>query len=158
MFSLGRPDFVPTSFREENGGREDGMSGLRDILDKLASGEMSTDEAERRLGGLPAVVDQPDGDSDDAAKYLRIVVEGAGASEPMVNLRLPLKIVRAGVGLGALLPEHTREKMSEKLRAKGIFVDPFELAATDMDTFIETLSGLEIEVEGRRATLRVFVD
>ncbi len=48
--------------------------------------------------------------------------------------------------------------MSEKLRAKGIFVDPFELAATDMDTFIETLSGLEIEVEGRRATLRVFVD
>ncbi len=55
------------------------MSGLRDILDKLASGEMSTDEAERRLGGLPAVVDQPDGDSDDAAKYLRIIVEGAGA-------------------------------------------------------------------------------
>ena len=62
----------------------------------------------------------------------------------MLNLRVPLNIVRAGIKLGAMLPEPAREKMSEKLRAKGIFVDPFELAATDMETFIETLSGLEI--------------
>ncbi len=136
------------------------MSGLREILDKLAAGEMDAEEAERRLGGLPEVVDQPSGDDEpkDASKYLRIIVEGADAGEPMLNLRVPMNIVRAGVKLGAMLPEPTREKMSEKLRAKGIFVDPFELAATDMDTFIETLSGLEIEAEGRRATLRVFVD
>lgn len=136
------------------------MSGLREILDKLAAGELNAEEAERRLGGLPEVVDQPAGDDEpkDSPKYLRIIVEGADASEPILNLRVPLNIVRAGVKLGAMLPEPTREKMSEKLRAEGIFVDPFELAATDMDTFIETLSGLEIEAEGRRATLRVFVD
>ncbi len=136
------------------------MSELREILDKLAAGEMSAEEAERRLGGLPEAVEGPadDGEPKSAPKFLRIILEGVGAREPMVNLRVPLKIVRAGVELGAMLPERTKEKMSEKLRAKGIFVDPFELAATDMDTFIETLSGLEIEAEGRRATLRVFVD
>ncbi len=122
------------------------MSGLREILDKLAAGEMSAEEAERRLGGLPDVVDQParDGGPKDAPKYQRNIVEGADASEPMLNLRVPLNIVRAGIKLGAMLPEPTREKMSEKLRARGIFVDPFELAS-DMETFIETLSGLEIE-------------
>ena len=71
-FSLGRRGFVPMSFREENEAREDGMSALREILDKLAAGEMNADEAERRLGGLPKVVDQPAGGDEPkgAPKYL----------------------------------------------------------------------------------------
>ncbi len=60
------------------------MSGLREILDKLAAGEMSAEEAERRLGGLPDVVDQParGGGPKDAPKYQRNIVEGATRANP----------------------------------------------------------------------------
>ena len=60
------------------------MSGLREILDKLAAGEMSAEEAERRLGGLPDVVDQParGGGPKDAPKYRRNIVEGATRANP----------------------------------------------------------------------------
>ena len=139
------------------------MNGnLREILDKLAAGEMSADEAERLLSGVPAAADRGPGDGGsktaDSPKYVRIVVDGGGSGEQKVNLKVPLNVVRAGVRLGAMLPDEAKDKMSKKLRAKGIHVDPFELAETDFETFAAILSDLEFEAEGRKGKVRIFVE
>ena len=69
---------------------------------------------------------------------------------------MPLKLLRAGISLGGLLPREAREKITAALRAKGIDVDPFSLKGMDADELVQALSDLEMDLDG--AHIRVHVE
>ena len=79
------------------------------VLDMLAEGKISVDEAERLL----SIVDQPDEEPKEGEptesrrrqppKYLRVLVEDedADSSKERVNVRVPMALIRAGMKLPA---------------------------------------------------------
>ena len=78
-----------------------------DILNQLASGQISADEAAQRLGGAGGL--SPSGPSAGAGpravtlngRWLRIRVTDLGTGKPKVNVNLPLTWVEAGMRIGA---------------------------------------------------------
>ena len=91
-------------------------------------------------------------------RFLRIIVdEDQDGHKERVNIKVPLKLLRAGISLGGLMPKEAKDKISEALRAKGIEVDPFSLEGSDADEIIEALSDLEIDVDGSGKKVRIHV-
>ncbi len=141
----------------------------RQVLDMLAAGKISADEAAKLLerlnrpaepSGSGGVDDRYEAHAGPAGasgkplpKYLRVTVNDAGSTQVKVNVRIPLSLVRAGVRLGALLPNDAREA----LRAKGI--DAAKLSQLEPDELIAALNDLTVDVNGPHGeTVRVFCE
>jgi hypothetical protein len=94
----------------------------RKVLEMLAAGKITSDDAERLLDKLAAAAakESPDsgapdnhtsGDATTPRKYLRVLINGEGKD---VNVRVPLSFVRTGVGLMAVLPPRVADKLNDK--------------------------------------------
>ncbi len=129
------------------------------ILDMLAQGKISVDEAERLL----TAVEQPDtggggfftaGEtSKEERKYLRVVVEpnpdaGPGAKQQRVNVRVPMTLIRAGVKLTSLIPSNATTKINEELHKSGVDFDVNNIKTEDLERLVDAMKDLEIDVEG----------
>ena len=139
----------------------------RQILDMLAEGKIDVEEAERLL----SLVSPEDGSAGSGqqskksrpqAKYLCVRVEpGEGADEDhaeRVNVRVPMALIRAGVKLAAVIPSSAADTVNEELKKKGIKFDIGSLKAEDMDSLVDALQDLEVDVEGGHHKVRVFVE
>ena len=139
----------------------------RKVLDMVAAGKVSADDAERLLkkldgsgaGGAPGATgaagaggaaDGADGPQANGAplKYLRVLVDSADGDK--VNIRVPLGLLRAGVSLATLLPLAAGEKLSEN----GI-----DLSQLSGDALVEELRELTVDVDSAKGdTVRVFCE
>ena len=92
-------------------------------------------------------------------RFLRIIVDEdqEDGQRERVNIKVPLKLLRAGISLGGLMPKDAKAKISAALNAKGIEVDPFSLEGSDADEIIEALSDLEIDVGDSGKKIRIHV-
>ncbi|MBV8976453.1 MAG: hypothetical protein JO261_06690 [Alphaproteobacteria bacterium] len=136
------------------------------ILDLLAQGRVTADEAERLLAALESTDRQ--GSSATAAaeaKYLRVQIEAddkdGGETRAKVNIRVPLRLLKAGVRLASLLPPEARDQMNAALREKGVGLDIDRIKPENLDELIRNLNDVSIDVasrQGRRATIRVFCE
>ncbi len=138
----------------------------RRILDMLAQGKISADEAEKLLAAVAE--GRTSGDAGQGSKspvdktgfqYLRVVVEPGPDSEKgeKVNIRVPLNLIRAGLKWAAFVPKHARSKVNEAFQEKGIDMDFDRLTKEDVEELIIHLNDLTIEVEGKE-TVRVFCE
>ena len=104
------------------------------VLEMLAQGKITVDEAERLLERLePAGAGARSADADAPTeagepgpggsvapqprpaglpKYLRVVVDSADGDK--VNVRVPMALVRTGIKLSTLMPRHASEELSER--------------------------------------------
>ena len=91
-------------------------------------------------------------------RFLRIVVDEHGdGKRERVNIKVPIKLLKAGISLGGLMPKEAKEKIGAALKSKGIDVDPFSLAGGDADEIVEALSDLEIDIDGAGGKVRILV-
>ena len=137
------------------------------ILEMLAEGKISVDEASRLL----SLVDQenaPEESSPTAPtskkqpKYLRVVVhpnngDASGEGE-RVNVRVPLALLHAGVRLATLIPAKASDHVSDALKDKGIDLDMRNIKPEHIDQLIEALSDLEVDVHDKKEKVRVYVE
>lgn len=133
----------------------------RRILDMLAEGKITADEAERLIAALekpPEDAAPPPGTS---PKYLRVVVDAdegtAGDTPKKVNIRVPLQLLRAGVRLAGVMPEHARERVNQRLREKGIAFDISKLRPENIEELIGQLNDLSVDVDAANGHKRVKV-
>ena len=122
------------------------------ILEMVADGKISVDEAERLLSAL----DQ-DAESDHTKytpgkrpQYLRVVVEPKPENPKgdRVNIRVPINLIRAGLKWAAFIPKHSQKKVGDALKEKGLEMDFSNLTADDLDELILNLNDLEVDVDG----------
>jgi hypothetical protein len=146
-------------------------SERKQILEMLAAGKVSVEEAERLLqltaggpgaapgdnvaAGLSARISDP--------KFIRIMVEptesaGSTKDQHHVNIRIPLKIVRAGVNLASLLPGETGRMVQGSLLEKGYMSDISKLDGSALDELIEALQELSIDATIDNHTVKVFIE
>lgn len=122
------------------------------LLDKLAAGpeKLGAPPDYRALEGQPAVAAST---APPRKKFLRVQIERPGGDD--VNVRVPLNFVRSGVKLASVMPP----KVLEKLQQEGI--DPkvvTEFAQQARDS-VDVLDDLHVDMETRSGKrIRVFAE
>ncbi len=133
----------------------------RKILEMLAEGKITVADAERLLAAIeePAAVDGPQSSGGPSWKYLRVLVEpGPGSqSQDKVNIRVPMKLIRAGLKFAAFIPHAAHAKVNEALKEKGIDVDLAKITAQDLEDLVTNLDDMTVEVDGRDK-VRIFCE
>lgn len=128
----------------------------KQILEMLAQGKISAEDAERLLDKLQSSESSeapPRGDVEQPGtlKYLRVLVDSTDGDK--VNIRVPLALIRTGVKLAAVLPNDVNKTLGEK------GVDLSKLGEMDAKELYETLNELQIDVDsGDGDTVRVFCE
>ncbi len=124
------------------------------ILEMLANGKISVEEAERLLSAMA----ESEGESTPGTKketsrlkYLRVVVEpGPGSKkDERVNIRVPIKLIRSGIKLASLLPNDVQGKVDDALKEKGISLDFSQINEENLEEIVESLRDLTVDVEGK---------
>ncbi len=71
---------------------------------------------------------------------------------------MPIALIRSGVKLATLIPSSSADSVNEELSKKGIKIDIGRLKPKDLDTLVDALQDLEIDVKDGRHKVRVFVE
>jgi len=131
------------------------------ILEMLAQGKINADEAERLLSAISNSEQTQTGQGDAGKKpeprYLRIMVEpGPDSDKPeKVNIRVPYKLIRAGLKLASFVPKNAQVKVNEALQEKGMEIDFSKIKPEDLEEIIRQLDDLSVNVDGKE-TVRIF--
>jgi hypothetical protein len=145
------------------------VSDSRRILDLLAQGKITVDEADQLLRATGASSTPANGSAAESApsagketkpprKWLRMTVDkaaGDGRPSRKVNIRVPLSLLRGGVKIGAAIPHIASDAVLRQLREQGINIG--ELSKMDLSDFEKALSDLDdttIDVDSGRAQIR----
>ena len=132
------------------------------ILEMLAAGKVTVEESEKLLAAISA----PEKETATAEpgarppfKYLRVLVEpGPGSeSQERVNIRVPYKLIRAGLKWAAFIPKDAQSKINEALQEKGINFDFNRIKPEDIEELVAQLNDLTVEVEGKEK-VRIFCE
>ena len=140
----------------------------RQILDMLAAGEITAEQAERLIAALekePSAT--PSGANAEAQpgalpKYLRVVVESEeghhGGGPAKVNVRVPIQLLRAGVKLAGFIPPQARAKVNAALQEKGIGFDLSQIKPENLEELIYQLKDLTVDIDDANNKVRVFCE
>jgi len=131
------------------------------ILDMLSEGKITVEDAERLLSAISGEKENSSGSTAKSAslKYLRVMVEPGPASDhhDRVNIRVPLKLIRAGLKLTSFIPKDAQGKVNEALHEKGIDADFKDLKPENLEEILSQLDDLSINVEGKE-TVKIFCE
>ena len=130
------------------------------ILNMLSEGKITADEAERLLSAVSK--DNGTGSlntGNKELKYLRVMVQPGpnSKSTDKVNIRVPLKLIRAGLKLAALIPKSAQTQVNEALHEKGIEMDFSQIKPEDLENIVKQLDDLTVDVEGKES-VRIFCE
>jgi hypothetical protein len=144
----------------------------RQILEMLAAGKITAEEAERLLAALEDPPQSANSSAGEAAtprskpKYLRVLVE---ADEDMtgmkgattVNVRVPMQLLRAGVRLASLIPAQAHDQLDSALNRHGVPLTLSQIKPENLEELIDHLEDLTVDVdgkEGNKTKVRVFCE
>jgi hypothetical protein len=139
----------------------------RRVLEMLADNKISVDEATRLLSLVEPPATPTDGPSvrtrarNGDAKYLRVQVQPRGDSNgevEHVNIRVPMGLIRSGIKLTALIPGKAADQVNDALRDKGIDMDIRDFKTEDLETLVDALNELEVDVESGKEKVRIYVE
>ena len=134
----------------------------RQILEMLAQGKITVDDADRLLKATAdarAATSSTDAAGDKDAprpRWLRINIHKmANDHRPHakdVNIRVPFGIVRGGMRLGAIIATFAGEKAAQRMKARGVDVDLAainddlsKMNGPELETFLSSLHDIDID-------------
>ena len=128
------------------------------VLEMLAAGKITADEAEKLLDKLTSNSPnpQPNSEAPQASsappsakpKYLRIVVDQPGREQ--VNMRVPLSLIGSGRGLLAIMPKHVSARLAEYGINAGSFTtldgDDLGQAFRELNVDVDEVGGKKVKI------------
>jgi hypothetical protein len=137
----------------------------RQILQMLAEGKITADEAERLIDALererpesaPGATPRPK----PRPKYLRVVMNSTDNTDDgptRLNVRVPLQLLRAGVRLTSLIPPQALTRVNAELDKSGVPIDLTELRPQHLEDLIDQLDEVTIDVDDPDTRLQVFCE
>ena len=136
----------------------------RRILDLLAQGKITVDEADQLLRAMSASSDAAQttaaapNEQSAPPRYVRITVHKTAKDDRRdqdVNIRVPIAVVKSGMRLGALIPGFPGDAVSARLRERGIDVDFSKLDTAAVEQVLKQLGDTNIEVDSGKAQVRI---
>lgn len=140
--------------------------GRRQILEMLAAGKITADEAERLItaiessgNGAPAAAAAGNSSAAVATKprpkYLRVLVEadetmtGLKQGTTTVNVRVPMQLLRAGVRLAGLIPQQAHDQLDQAFSKHGVPITLSQIKPENLEELIDHLEDLTVDVDGK---------
>ena len=137
----------------------------RSILQMLAEGKITADEAERLLTALDRADPAPAASGmarvNGQPKYLRVVVdtdEPAEGGPTKVNIRVPMALLRAGVRLASVIPPQARDQINAELAKNGLPLDINQVKTENLEDLVDQLNDLQVDVDQERTKVRVYCE
>jgi hypothetical protein len=151
----------------------------RQILEMLAGGKITAEEAERLLAAIEPEATAAKGREFDGmvdrlksavpkarAKYLRVQVEADESTTGMkgqttVNVRVPMQLLRAGVRLAGLIPKQAHDQLDEAFTKHGVPITLSQIKPENLEELIDHLEDLTVDVDGKDGNttkVRVFCE
>ncbi len=150
----------------------------RTILQMLAEGKITADEAERLLAALaakPAAENSASADSraegpapaKGRPRYLRVLVEadesttGLKGGPTTVNVRVPMQLLRAGVRLAGLIPIQAHDQLDQAFSKHGVPITLSQIKPENLEEIVDHLGDLTVDVDGKdqnKTRVRVFCE
>jgi hypothetical protein len=136
------------------------------ILEMLAAGKISVDEAAKLLSALG----EESGSANEKGaemtgrkiSYLRVVVDHLKDDEKdkpeKVNIKVPVALIRAGMKFTSLIPEEASDEVDKALRDKGIKMNLKNLKEEDMEALLTALSDLEVDIDDGKGTVKIHAE
>src|SRR4030042_3543246 len=127
----------------------------------LADKKRSGDEAHRLLSALKAGGGTPESTTGAGTtgkpkpKYLHVHVMPSHGHEhdkdaALVNVRVPMSLIRSGMKFTSLLPSEARDKVTDALHEKGIDLDMRNMKPEDLEEIISALGDLAVKVVNKK--------
>jgi len=132
----------------------------RRILNMLAEGKLTAEEAEQLLDALtaraasaapasesaagPAIKGDPSALIAALPKFLYVKVVSVNGDN--VDVKVPLALVRSGLKLTSLIPPQAMNEINDQMSEHGMSIDFNNLKPEDIDELIEALREMEINV------------
>jgi hypothetical protein len=141
------------------------------VLQMLADGKISVDEAQRLLTLVApqGEVENKSGNTDRKTRtiprFMHVIVEpkpgvigdnGKPYVHNKVNIRVPLNLIRAGMKFAALMPSETADHVDKALKEKGLSFDIKKLKEEDLQELLAALEESEINVDSEREVIRIY--
>jgi hypothetical protein len=140
----------------------------RDILEMLAAGKITADEAERLMRAMDEAPAHSSSSAATAAgegrtkpKYIRVVVESSEEYQEgptKVNIRVPIQLLRAGVKLAGLIPLAARDQINHALQEHGVQADISKIKPDDLEELVDHLNDLTVDVDETHNKVRIFCE
>lgn len=138
------------------------------ILNMLAGGKISAEEAERLLDALETQKGAETASPEDSAikgdpepllkalpKYLYVKVTAVNGDN--VDVKIPIALVRSGLKLTSLIPAQAMDQINASMSQHGMSVDFTNLKPGDIDELIAALRDTEVNVDAQNGDkVRVF--
>ena len=133
----------------------------RRILELLAQGKITVDEADQLLRAIDAPAAGPASrealSSDSAAhRWVRLTIDKSamnGRPPKQVSIRVPMALVRSGLKFGAMFPKF--DPVRKHLRDHGIDADFSKIDLAEIEAMLTNLNESTIDVDGGKAQLRI---
>jgi hypothetical protein len=135
----------------------------RKILEMLATGKITADEADRLLAAMET------GPADSSAagaaasgpkrkpQFLRVLVEDEGRKGP-VKVNVPMQLLRAGVRLASLIPPEARDRVNSQLRREGVPFDLNQVTPENLEELVEHLDTFTLDIDEHNTKVRLFCE
>ena len=136
----------------------------RKILEMLSEGKIDVDEAEKLLAAISQASGEPQQSEPekkkDFPKYLRVVVEPGPESikKENVNIRVPFKLLRAGIRLASLVPGDVQGKINDHLKEKGVNLYVSNITPDNLEELLIHLDDLAVVVDSKEEKVRIFCE
>jgi len=155
----------------------------RRILDLLAQGKITVDDADKLLRAIDAPPQEPEGSAEAGSerkrkwrgifglgavpaspsdapglRYLKIEVHKPASEqrkERVVNIRVPIALVRSGMRLGAIVGGYADDEITRRLRERGIDLDLSKIDQSQIDDLMKNLGELTVNVDKGRSQVRI---
>jgi hypothetical protein len=121
----------------------------RQVLEMLSQGKVSVLEAEQLLNAVKASGPPTSEDRKAEPRYFRILVNNPareGKKAEVVNIRVPMTVVRGGLRLGALFPSMLGNKKIQL--GNGNELDLSKVTYADLEAMIKDIGELTVDVDG----------
>jgi hypothetical protein len=132
----------------------------RQILEMLAAGQITADDADRLIGALngasstataTATAPRP------LPKYVRVMVDSTELGERPVhlNVRVPIALLRAGVRLASLIPPSAQARVNIALREQGLDLDLSQIKPENLNELIDQLQDFSVDIDHEKDNVKI---
>ena len=135
---------------------------IRRVLDLLAQGKITVEEAEQLLQALkeqPRTEGAPKAEATSSAtrRFIRIRVTKPGThgrDDKDVSIRVPMSVVRGGLRLGTMIPGF-HASMNARLRERGVDIDLSKIDPATIESLLAEMGEFNIDVKPTGEQVRI---
>lgn len=138
----------------------------RRILDLVAAGKISVDEAAKLISalgeGAGSRIDEKTAAARLTPRFLRVTVNPPPSHKPdapeKVNIRVPVSLIRAGMKFSSLIPAEASDEVDKALAEKGIKFNLKNIKEEDIEELMAALSDLEVDIDNGKGKVQIHAE